>query len=201
MPQAIEFYFEFSSPYGYIAAERIDAVAARHGRDVTWKAFMLGAVFKVAGTQPLTEYPLKGDYSRHDFARSARLHGIAFNMPAKFPIAAVPTARAFWWLDAQDPALGKHFARTAYRTFFVDGRDVSNPEVCVEIGDSLGVDRAALLAGMQAPEVKAKLKEVTDEAIGKRGVFGSPFMFVDGEPFWGADRLEMMERWIERGGW
>src|SRR3546814_9522827 len=86
MAAPLEFYFDFASPYGYIGAQRIDAIAARHGRKIDWRPMLLGAVFKVAGTQPLTEYPLKGQYSVHDFNRSAREHGIAFNMPEKFPI-------------------------------------------------------------------------------------------------------------------
>lgn len=201
MTAPIEFYFEFSSPYGYLAAERIDDVAARHGRDVVWKAFLLGAVFKLEGTQPLTQYPRKGEYSRHDFARSARLNGIEFNMPANFPIAAIATSRAFWWLDATDHRMAKEFARAAYRAFFVEGRDIAKAELCADLAAALGADRQALLSGIETPEIKAKLRNETDDAIHKRGVFGSPFMFVDGEPFWGADRLDMMERWMATGGW
>src|SRR3546814_1297117 len=70
MAAPLEFYFDFASPYGYIGAQRIDAIAARHGRKIDWRPMLLGAVFKVAGTQPLTEYPLKGQYSVHDFNRS-----------------------------------------------------------------------------------------------------------------------------------
>jgi 2-hydroxychromene-2-carboxylate isomerase len=201
MPAPIEFYFDFSSPYGYLAANRIDAVAAGHGRDVAWYPFLLGAVFKVAGTQPLTAYPLKGDYSVHDFRRCARLHNIPFNMPASFPVSGLHASRAFYWLEKADPAKRKPFALAVYRAYFADGRPIGEADVVAEIGAGLGIDRAALLAGMQAPEVKQRLKEVTDDAIERRHVFGSPFVFVDGEPFWGADRLDMIDRWLATGGW
>ena len=201
MAAPLEFYFDFSSPYGYIAAHRIDAIAAKHGREVIWRPFMLGATFKLTGAQPLTLYPLKGAYSTMDFARSARQHGIAFRMPQRFPVASIAAARGFYWLDASDSALAKRFAIAIYDAFFVDNRDISDPQVIEAVAASVGVDGKALLQATQQPELKARLKEVTDEAVEKRGVFGSPFIFVDGEPFWGADRLDMIDQWLARGGW
>lgn len=201
MASKLDFYFDFSSPYGYIAACRIDELAAKHRREVNWRPFMLGATFKLTGGKPLTEFPLKGEYSKHDFARSARLHGIPFRMPSRFPLPTITAARAFYWLEEQDPALARRFALAVYRAFFAEDRDISDNAVLSEIGSSLGIDAAAMLEGTQKPEIKEKLKQVTDEAIGKRGVFGSPFIFVDDEPFWGADRLEMVDQWLARGGW
>ena len=200
MAAPIEFYFDFSSPYGYIASRRVDAIGAKFGREVTWRPFMLGAVFKVAGTLPLTQYPLKGEYSKHDFARTARLYDVPFNMPAKFPIATMAAARGFYWLEANQPAKAKPFARAAYQAYFADGCDISDPTVLSAVADESGVDAPTMLAGTQAPEIKERLKAVSAEAI-ERKVFGSPFLFVDGEPFWGADRLDMAERWLETGGW
>ncbi|MCW5752047.1 MAG: 2-hydroxychromene-2-carboxylate isomerase [Alphaproteobacteria bacterium] len=201
MAGKLDFYFDFSSPYGYIAACRIDDIAAKHGREVEWRPFMLGATFKLTGGKPLTEFPLKGDYSKHDFARSARLHGIPFRMPSRFPISSITAARAFYWLAEQDRGLARRFALGVYKAFFAEDRDVSDNAVLSEIASGLGIDAAAMLEGTQKPEIKEKLKQVTDEAIGKRGVFGSPFVFVGDEPFWGADRLEMVDQWLARGGW
>ena len=87
MPEPIDFYFDFSSPYGYLASEKIDELAARHGRQVHWRPILLGVVFKHTGAAPLTLVPLKGKYSVHDFSRSARFLGLSYKHPANFPLA------------------------------------------------------------------------------------------------------------------
>jgi 2-hydroxychromene-2-carboxylate isomerase len=196
----IEFFFEFSSPYGYIASELIDGVAQRTGREVAWKPFLLGPVFKATGSAPLVDIPMKGDYSRRDFVRSARFHGVPFTMPAAFPIGTVAALRAFYWVDDRDHAQAKKLAQALYRTFFAEGRDISTPETVVELAKTVGVDAAALQAALNDPAVKDRARREVDAAI-TRGVFGSPFFIVDGEPFWGNDRLPMLEEWIRRGGW
>lgn len=201
MPEPLDFYFDFSSPYGYLASCRIDQLAARHERGVSWRPFLLGAVFKVAGTGPLTSVPLKGDYSVRDFQRSARLHEAPFKMPTRFPINGLQASRAFYWLEGSNLQQAKPFARAIFAAYFVDDRDISNREVVADVGGEMGIDRIKLLAALDAPEVKNRLREVTDDAIRRRGVFGSPFIFVDGEPFWGSDRLEMIDRWLATGGW
>jgi len=201
MAAPLEFYFDFASPYGYIGAQRIDTIAQKHGRTVDWRPMLLGAVFKEEGTQPLTGYPRKGKYSTHDFKRSAREHGISFNMPPKFPLPTVGAARGTYWLKRAVPEKTVAFIKLVYSSYFVDGEDISSNEVVADIAAALGVDRKAFLAGLDEPEIKLKLREVTDDAIQHRGVFGSPYTFVDGEPFWGADRLDQIDRWLSRGGW
>src|SRR5690606_3306406 len=201
MPAPLEFYFDFSSPYGYVAAMRIDQIAAKHGRGVEWKPMLLGAVFKVAGSQPLTEYPLKGEYSKKDFARSAREHNIPFNMPSKFPLPTQAAARGVYWLQQNAPDKAVLFIKAVYTAFFVEDKDISAPDLIGDIAAGLGVDRAAFMQGIESAEIKARLREAPEDAIHKRGVFGSPFTFVDGEGFWGADRLDMIDRWLTRGGW
>ena len=144
----IEFWFDFSSPYGYLAAQRIEALAARHGRAVDWRPILLGVVFKVAGTAPLTEIPLKGEYSKRDFARSARYHGITgFRMPSKFPIASQAPARIVLWLKAQDPALAVRVAKALYRAYFGEDIDISSPDAAAAVAASEGADAAAARSG------------------------------------------------------
>src|ERR1700710_2396050 len=115
MANAIDFYFDYSSPYGYIAAMKIALCAARHGRGVNWKPILLGAVFKVTGGRPLPTLPLKGGYAQRDIPRSARFHGVAFNFPTRFPIASQAPARAFYWVNERDPALARKLAQTLYQ--------------------------------------------------------------------------------------
>jgi len=196
----VDFYFEFSSPYGYIAANLVDDLAGRLGREIRWRPFLLGPVFKATGSAPLVDIPMKGDYSRHDFGRSARFHGVPFTMPAKFPIGTVAALRAFYWTEARDPGLAKRLAKELYKAYFVEGKDISEAGTVVGIAASLGIDAAALEAGIADPAVKERAKAEVDAAMA-RGVFGSPFFIVDGEPFWGCDRIPMLEKWVKRGGW
>jgi 2-hydroxychromene-2-carboxylate isomerase len=198
MPAPLDFYFDYSSPYGYFAAMKIDELAARHGRDVNWKPILLGAVFKITGGQPLPTLPLKGVYALRDIERSARFHGIAYHHPTKFPIATQAAARAFYWQHARDPALAKKLAQALYRAYFVDDRDISSPEITADVAASLGPRREDVLAALKDPAVKDQLKNEVDAAI-KLGVFGSPYIVVDGEPFWGIDRFDQLERWLARG--
>jgi 2-hydroxychromene-2-carboxylate isomerase len=200
MAEPIDFYFDFSSPYGYLASTRIDALTAKHGRAVTWRPFLLGVAFKTTGQQPLTEQPLRGPYSLRDFARSARLLGVPFRMPNPFPFPSLAACRAFYWLADSDAGKAKELAKAVYHAAFGEGRDVRAVEAVATIAQGIGIGAAAVKAACEDPAVKEKLKQETEAALA-RGVFGSPFLIVDGEPFWGHDRLEQVDRWLATGGW
>lgn len=194
----IDFFFDFSSPYSYIASEWIEALAARHGRVVQWHAILLGATFQVTEIRSPVSYPLKREYSMLDFERSARFAGVPLKMPEKFPIPTQNAARIFWWLNADDPARARDWARHALRALFARGVDLSDPaglrDLCVEFG----LDGSQAQDVWNAPQWKAALKAANDAAIAL-GVFGAPFFIIDGEPFWGNDRRPMIERWLEKG--
>jgi 2-hydroxychromene-2-carboxylate isomerase len=200
MANPIDFYFDFSSPYGYLASTKIDEVAAKHGRAVIWRPILLGAVFKITGQQPLATIPLKGSYMAHDLARSARSLNVPFKLPTKFPVSGIAPSRAFYWVGDRDPALAKSLAQALYHAYFVEDRDISNPEVTANVAAKHGVDKAELSQALNDPAVKERLRTEVDAAI-ERGVFGSPYIVIDGEPFWGSDRLDQVERWLATGGW
>src|SRR4051812_22381988 len=185
-PAPIDFYFDFASPYGYFASLRIDELAARHGRTVAWRPILLGAVFKVTGMQPVMAQPLRGAYLRHDVVRFARLLGVPLTFPAVMPLNPLAASRAFYWRRREDPAGAHDLARALYRAYWGEGRDVTAADQVADVAAAIGLDRTAVLAGIQDPAVKEILRAETDDAIG-RGVFGAPFILVDGEPFWGAD--------------
>jgi len=200
MAAPLDFYFDFSSPYGYLASTRIDALAAKHGRSVAWHPILLGAVFKVTRSAPLTTIPLKGGYSERDMARFARLLGVPFRVPSRFPIPTQAAARLTLWAQGADPELAKRLAAALYRAYFADDRDISDAEVCAGVAQTCGCERMQALAAMENPAVKERLRAEVEAAV-TRGVFGSPYVIVDGEPFWGADRLDQVERWLATGGW
>jgi len=200
MAGAIDFYFEFSSPYGYIASHLADGLGERTGREVTWRPILLGPVFKTTGQAPLVDVPLKGEYSKRDFPRMARYHGVPYAQPAKFPIGTVAGVRAFYWLHDRDPQQAQAFAKVLYADYFAKGIDVSAPEAVLQAAKGAGADEAALASALQDPAVKDRARQEVEAAIAA-GVFGSPYFIVDGEPFWGSDRMPMLEEWIRRGGW
>jgi 2-hydroxychromene-2-carboxylate isomerase len=199
MAEPLNFYFDFSSPYGYLASEKIDALAEKFGRTVKWHPILLGVIFKATGAAPLTHMPIKGEYSVHDFARSARFMDIPYAHPDKFPIATQHAARTYYWLHGQDCAVARQFAQAAYRAYFVEGRDISKLDTVLDLAAQFGTERAALVEALAGQPLKDRLKAECEAAL-KKGVFGSPFIQVDGEPFFGADRLPQLERWLESGG-
>ena len=199
MPRPIEFHFDFSSPYSYIASEQIEPVAQRHGRTVDYKPVLLGAVFKASGSAPLTElYAPKASYAKRDFERSARYAGVPYQLPSRFPIASLAAKRSVVWLQQHRPERAAPFIHAVYRAFFVDDRDISDAAVVAEIAREVGIDPAELAAGVQQPEIKERLKTLVDQAI-QAGIFGAPTIIVDGEVFWGNDRIPQVERWLAEG--
>lgn len=199
MAAPVEFWFDFSSPYGYLASQKIEALAAKHGRGVAWHPMLLGVVFKQTGGAPLTEIPVKGPYSRRDFARSARYHGIPFHMPPVFPIPSQAPARMVLWARGKGQAAAGRLTRALFDAYFVEGRDISQADVAADVAGRAGFDAAAARAAVDDPVMKEALKREVESAIAA-GVFGSPFVVVDGEPFWGLDRFDQVERWLATGG-
>ncbi|OHC70821.1 MAG: 2-hydroxychromene-2-carboxylate isomerase, partial [Rhodocyclales bacterium GWA2_65_20] len=178
----IDFYFDFTSPYSYLMSEKIDDLAARFGRKVKWRPVLLGALFKVTGSQPLLSVPLKGEYSARDFLRSARYLGVAYRQPDKFPLAMLAPSRAYYWLHERDCALARRFAQAAFRAYFIDNRDIADAAVVVELAAAQGADAAALTATLGTQELKDRLKRECDAALA-RGMFGAPYVVIDNEPF------------------
>lgn len=199
-PRAIEFWFDFSSGYAYLAAQEVDALGARVSRPILWRPYMLGTAFKVTGMRGLSSTPVKGDYARHDWARAARKLGVPFAPPADHPKIALPATRAFYWIEAHQPGHEQRFAREVFRRYYTGQLDTSDPEAVAALAGGLGLDASQLRAGLDAPEIKDRARAWSEAAV-QRGIFGSPFFVVDGEPFWGWDRLPMLEEWIRSGGW
>lgn len=199
MSAPILFYFDFTSPYSYLASEQIDAIAARHGRKVQWRPILLGGIFKALGTASLVKQPGMADYSVKDFARSARFLGVPYAQPAEFPVSTVAPARAYYWLHGQDCDMARRFAHEVFRAYFVAGRNIADAAVIQELALKVGAGGTAAEAGMNDPAIKERLRTETDAALAA-GAFGAPWIIADGEPFWGADRLPQLERWLETGG-
>jgi len=194
----VHFYFDFSSPYSYIASEWIEAVTARHGRRVQWHAILLGVTFQAAELKSPVAHPIKRDYTLRDFERSARFAGLPYRQPDPFPIATQNAARGFWWLHDQDPARAVAWAHAGLRAYFTRGIVLSDTEALKGLLADSGIDSDAALAACSDSSWKSRLKAENDAAIAN-GVFGAPYFIVDGEPFWGNDRQAQIERWLTSG--
>lgn len=200
MNRPIEFFFDFISPYGWFAAERVGELTRRHGRTVTWRPLQLKVtVLHAMGLPPLLETPLKGAYLLHDAARSARLYGLAWRPPSPITFSSVAAARAVIWAAGQADLDIEALVLALYRRAWANGGDISTAGAVTDVAASIGLDRQQVRTGLESPEAKDGLRATVANAIA-RGIFGSPFIIVDGEPFWGSDRLSMVERWLE-GGW
>lgn len=198
--QPIEFWFDFSSGYAYLAAQDIGALGQRVGRTILWRPYMLGAAFKVTGMRGLSSTPMKSDYARHDWARAARRLEVPFNPPSDHPKVALAATRAFYWIETTRPDLSARFAQEVFRLYYSGSLDTSDPADVARLAATFALDPGDLVAGLQSPDIKQLTMRVCETAIAQ-GVFGSPFFRVDGEPFWGWDRMAMMEDWLRTGGW
>jgi 2-hydroxychromene-2-carboxylate isomerase len=196
----IEFWFDFASGYAYFTALEIDALAERHGRIVLWRPFTLGAAFKITGATGLSRTPLKREYAQRDWQRLARLKDVPFALPVDHPRVGLAALRAFYDLDRKDARAAASFAKHIIGSYFEDALDIDDPNAVAALGLRLGLDPDLILAGIADPAIKALARKYGEEAVG-RGVFGSPWIFVDGEPFWGNDRLPLVEKWLAEGPW
>ena len=202
LPVPLHFYFDFISPFGYFASLRIEALAARHGRSVEWHAMLLGvSVIKVMGLKSLLDTPLKGDYIRRDAKRYMRRHHLQLKRDLDDPVMDTRAAgRAFHWVKQQRPELAAPLAQAIYRAYWVEGRDLSTAAALAEIALPDGIDRDWLVAGIQSDEAGPLLRSAVDASL-KDGIFGSPTVMIDGEPFWGTETLALAEEWLACGGW
>lgn len=203
MPPPLHFHFDFISPYGFFASREIEALAARHDRGVQWHPMLLGvSVLKVMGLKSLLATPLKGDYVRRDVLRHARRLGLQLKPDMDAPqMNPLPAGRALCWIQATWPALQSATVHAVYAAHWLDGHDLSTTEALLEhVAWPAGIDVAALREAL-AGEAPAQLLRQSVEASLAAGVFGSPTVVLDGEPFWGYDRMGDVQAWLSRGGW
>ena len=203
MAETLDFYFDFTSPYGYIASQVIDDIAARHGCATRWHAFMVTAAYKqFNATNPLT-HPAKQKYFQHDIPRTAAHLGVPFAFPATWPENLVAAGRAFSWIEDRahgkpsGPEAAKRFAKAAFRAYWADGKALANPDVVADIGAATGEDRAKLRAALDDAAVKQRYID-KGNAILTEGIFGSPQIVFHGELFWGTDRLDQLEAALKK---
>jgi 2-hydroxychromene-2-carboxylate isomerase len=194
----VSFFFDFSSPFAYLASTRIEAVAARHGAVVRYRPFLLGALFKAIGTPnvPLFAMPLaKQRHGILDMLRWADHFGVPFRFPTRFPMNTIKPLRMVLELpDERRPAL----IHPVFRAYWGEDRDIGDDATLLDLAAGAGLDGPALIAGAKEDAVKALLKTATDDAV-RLGLCGAPSFLVGDLLFWGQDRLMFVEKALE--GW
>ncbi len=195
MRATIDFYFDFSSSYSYIALPRLARLVDDHGCQVNWKPIALGVIFKAMNHAPPAADTTKGRYVWRDVERSAQLAGLSFKWPEAFPFNSMTAARIFWYVADSDMDKAVEWARAVFHASFGEGRDCSNPEVLAAVAVDMGLDAEEVLQATASDIVKERLKQVTGEAM-ERGVFGAPTFFAGDEMFWGGDRIDQLEHYV-----
>ena len=197
MSKKVEFYYDFSSPYTYIASQRIEKICEDNDATLEWKPFLLGGVFNEIGSIPAVQIDNKFRYLRQDFEESARFYGVDFKFPELFPLNSVRSMRGAF--AAQERGKLVEYTHEMFRLYWTRGVDLSNPELLGEAVSRIGIDKDWFLVRIAEQEIKDKLRDETNIAI-ERGVFGAPTMFVDEKMFWGNDRLDFLDRYLKGQG-
>jgi 2-hydroxychromene-2-carboxylate isomerase len=198
----LEFFFDCSSPWTYLAFDRIEALAAETGARLVWKPIVVGFVFNAVNPsvyeQRARPVPAKARYYAKDLRDWFRLQGLELGKPAVFPVNSVKAMRGA--LVALDAGRLPAYARAVFERYWRDGRDISREDVLAEIADEVGLEPDAFLAELASTACKERLRANTDELIA-RGGFGSPTMFVNGEDmYFGNDRLVLVRAALESPG-
>jgi len=197
----IEFFFDCSSPWTYLAFHNIQPLAAQFGVEVAWRPILVGGVFNAVNPSVYASrdnpVPAKAAYMRKDLADWARAAGLAIVFPPRvFPVNSVKAMRGCLLLEAEGKLVA--FARAAFEAYWGADQDISQDEVLARVCARAGVDSAYFFAGIGATAIKDKLRGNTDELI-RRGGFGSPTIFVDRtDMYFGNDRLSLVRAALRR---
>jgi 2-hydroxychromene-2-carboxylate isomerase len=190
--KTVDFFFDVGSPASYIAWNRIAGIAQTAGARLEYKPMLLGGVFQATGNQSPMNVPAKSRYMKDDLARFAKRHGVAYAHNPHFPINTLTLMRGATGLQMRDEARMVPYVDAVSRAIWVDGKNMNDPAVVAGVLRDASFDPQELLALAADPEVKERLKAITQEAV-ERGVFGAPTFFVGGQMYWGQDRLDFVE--------
>ena len=194
MGKKLEFFYDCSSPWTYLAFTKIEGVARRHHADLVWKPILVGGVFNAVNpsvyesrTNPVKP---KARYYSKDLQDWAAFYGIKIGNPTVFPVNSVKAMRGAF--VALEHGKISAYSRLVFERYWGDDLDISQDDVMRDIVRAVGLDEGEFFEKLNSPEYKAKLRANTEELI-ERGGFGSPSIFVDGVMFFGNDRLALVE--------
>ncbi len=198
MAEPIILYFDLPSAHTYLGLQQIQDVAANHGRAIDWRPVSIMDLWKAHDYMPIGNPIAKGRYIKKDFVRTAGLLGLPLNIPPSFPRGDLSQARhLIWRIRAQDEAKAGELAIALMTAFWAEGKDLVEEDVLAEVAAVQGVSADDVAAAADDADAAAACAAETTAAA-ELGVFGAPHMIVDGEPFWGHDRIRYLDMWLER---
>lgn len=192
----VEFYFDVGSPAAYLAWTQMPRLAAETGAEVVYRPFLLGGVFQATANKSPMEVPAKGRYMVGDLERFARRYGVPFRHNPHFPINTLTLMRGALGLQMREPDRLRPYGDAVFSAIWVDRQNMNDPATVGGVLQAAGFDPQQLLALTADPEVKERLKAVTQEAVA-RGAFGAPTFFVGDALFWGQDRIDFVKEALE----
>ncbi|QDO96488.1 2-hydroxychromene-2-carboxylate isomerase [Ferrovibrio terrae] len=201
MARQIEFFYDVSSPWTYLAFVNVQKLAQEEGAEIVWRPFLVGGVFNTVNPTMYrmreNPVPARDAWVKQDLQAWARLAGLKITFPPKvFPVNSVKALRGLLWAKTQGREV--ELATAFFELYWSEDRDISQDEVVAEAAMRAGLDPARLAQAITEPGVKEQLKANTDELIA-RGGFGSPTMFVGAGMFFGNDRLPLVRETLRRG--
>jgi 2-hydroxychromene-2-carboxylate isomerase len=199
----IEFFFDCSSPWTYLAFHNIQPLAKDFGVEISWRPILVGGIFNTVNPSVYAQrekpVPLKARYMKKDLADWARSAGLAIKMPPTvFPVNSVKAMRGCIWVGQEPEQQMVPFACAVFETYWGADKDISQDAVLTEICNSVGVDPAKFFAGISEQAIKDQLKANTEEVVA-RGGFGSPTIFIDKtDMYFGNDRMPLIREALAR---
>ena len=191
MTKSVEFYFDVGSPTAYLAHKRLKQLKLEYGCSIIYHPVLLGGLFKASGNSSPVTVPAKGKYMMmEDLPRFAKLYNVSLNNNPHFPINTLNLMRGA--VSALNEAYFDTYIDTIFNAIWVESRNMGDIDTVIEVLSDAGLDAKAILEATQKPEVKQELISNTEQAV-EIGLFGAPTMFVDGEMFFGQDRLQFVE--------
>ncbi|UTW48863.1 2-hydroxychromene-2-carboxylate isomerase [Bacterioplanoides sp. SCSIO 12839] len=197
MSTTIEFYFDFGSPMAYLAHKRFDYLREKYDVNIEYRPMLLGGVHKATKNQPPAAIPVKGMYLlKHDVPRFVKRYQVPFKMNPHFPVNTLPLMRGCF--AAEKLGVAEAYNNVMFDALWNQGLNMADPEVIKQVLLDNDLPADELLAATQDPAVKQQLIDATEAAV-KRNCFGAPTMFVEGEMFFGQDRLDFVEEILQQG--
>lgn len=194
MGKKLEFYYDFSSPYTYIASCRIDKICEENDAELEWKPFLLGGLFNEVGITPAKEIGNKFAYVQQDTQDCAKYYGVEFKFPELFPLNSVRTMRGAF--AASEKGVLPEYNHEIFRLYWTEGKDLSKEDVLAHAVEAVGIDSQWFLSKIAEQEIKDMLREETAIAA-RRGAFGAPTIFIGEKMFWGNDRLDFVDAYLK----